>query len=131
MSLTGLLMVIGIIIAKYALAQPIQRKSIHIFVPIWLIILLIIISVIVLIWRYVVPILGYIFYSWSDLASTFSVFLLPIVSAIIAVYFWYRAKLTTKKDEKFRKFIIICLYENKFGELIRILVKIKNQWQAF
>jgi len=56
----------------------------------------------------------------------FSVFLLPIVGAIIAVYFWYRAKLTTKKDEKFRKFIIICLYENKFGELIRILDKNKE-----
>lgn len=126
MSLTGLLTVIGIIIAIYALAQPIQRKSTHIFVPIWLIILLTIISVIILIWRYVVPILGYIFYSWSDLASMVSVFLLPIVGAIIAIYFWYRAKLTTKKDEKFRKFIIICLYENKFGELIRILDKNKE-----
>ncbi len=126
MSLTGLLTVIGIIIAIYALAQPIQRKSIHIFVPIRLIILLIIISVIILIWRYVVPTLGYKFYPWSDLVSKISVFLLPIVGAIIAPIFWYKAKLTTKKDGKFREFILTSLYEDKFGELVRILNRNKE-----
>jgi hypothetical protein len=53
-------------------------------------------------------------------------FFLPVIGAIIAVIFWYRAKLTTKKDEKFRELILTCLYEDKFGELMRILNKNKE-----
>ncbi len=126
MSLEGLLTVIGIIIAIYALAQPIQRLSVHIFVPIWLIILLIGSSAIILIWRYAVPTLHYKFLPWSDLASMIWAFFLPVIGGIIAVIYWYRAKLTTKKNEKFRELILTCLYEDKFGELIRILNRNKE-----
>lgn len=126
MSLEGLLTVIGIIIAIYAMAQPIQRLSVHIFVPIWLIILLIGSSAIILIWRYAVPTLHYKFLPWSDLASMICAFFLPVIGAIIAVIFWYRAKLRSRKDGKFRELILTCLYEDKFGELIRILNKNKE-----
>ena len=126
MSLEGLLTVIGIIIAIYALAQPIQRLSVHIFVPIWLIILLIGSSAIILIWRYAVPTLHYKFLPWSDLASMICAFFLPVIGAIIAVIFWYRAKLRPRKNGKFRELILTCLYEDKFGELMRILDKNKE-----
>lgn len=36
MSLEGLLALIGIIIAIYAQAQPVQRRPISLIVPIWL-----------------------------------------------------------------------------------------------
>ncbi len=130
MSLEGLLTVIGIIIAIYALAQPIQRLSVHIFVPIWLIISLIIFSAVILMGRYAVHTFCryefFEFYPWSDFISMISTFLLPVVGAIIAVIFWYRAKLTSRKDGKFREFILTSLYEDKFGELIRILNKNKE-----
>lgn len=126
MSLEGLLTVAGIIIAIYALAQPVQRRSIHIFVPIWLLILLIVFSVGILIWRYAVPTFCYKFLPWSDFASMILAFFLPVIGAIIAVILWYRAKLKPSKDGKFREFIFTCLYENKFGELMRILDKNKK-----
>jgi len=126
LSLDGLLTVIGIIIAIYALAQPIQRLSVHIFVPIWLIILLICSSAIILIWRYAIPTLHYKFLPRSDLASIICAFFLPVIGAIIAVIFWYIAKLKSRKDGKFRELILTCLYEDKFSELVRILNKNKE-----
>ena len=130
MSLEGLLTVIGIIIAIYAMAQPIQRLSVHIFVPIWLIISLIIFSAVILMGRYAVHTFCHYeffeFYPWSDFISMTSAFLLPVVGAIIAVIFWYRAKLTSRKDGKFRELILTCLYKDKFGELVRILNRNKE-----
>jgi len=126
LSLEGLLTVAGIIIAIYALAQPVQRRSVQIFVPIWLLVSLIVCSAGILIWRYAVPIFNYEFLPWSDFASIIAAFSLPIIGAIIAVLLWIRAKLKPEKDWKFREFILTCLYENKFGELMRILNKNKK-----
>ena len=123
MSLEGLLALIGIIIAVYALAQPVQRRSIRLLVPIWLVILSVIISVSLLIWRYAVPTFCYAFYPWSDFASMIIALLIPIIGVLIAFHFWQRAKLKEKKDREFREFIKTSVKENKFDELIRILEK--------
>ena len=79
MSLEGLLTFIGIVIAVYALAQPIQRRSVPLFVPIWFVILMILFATGVSIWRYAVPTFFYDFYPWSDFASTLCYLFFPII----------------------------------------------------
>ena len=105
MSLEGLLTLIGIVVAIYALAQPIQRRSVPLFVPIWFVLFSIIISAGLLIWRYAVPTFCYDFYPWSDFASMVSAFFFPIIGLLTAYVFWHRAKLKKKKDAKFHRFI--------------------------
>jgi len=123
LSLEGLLTLIGIVVAVYALAQPIQRRSVPLFVPIWLVILSIIISAGLLIWRYAVPTFCYQVYPWSDFASMVGAFFFPIIGLLTAYVFWHRAKLKKKKDTKFQRFIFASYYEDKFDELMRILEK--------
>jgi len=123
LSLEGLLALVGIIIAVYALAQPVQKRSVLLLVPMWPLLSSILISACILIWRYAVPTFGYEFYPWSDFVSVVGAFSLPIVGAIIACVFWHKAKLTTKKDKKFRKFILTCIKDDRFDELLRILEK--------
>lgn len=121
MSLDGLLTLVGIVIAVYALAQPIQRQSVRLFAPKWFIFLSIIISAILLLWRYAVPTFCYQFYPESDMASVLGAFFFPIIGAITAYVFWNKAKLKKKKDKKFQEFILTSYYEDKFDELMRIL----------
>jgi len=123
LSFEGLLALIGIIIAVYALAQPIQRQSIRLLVPIKVLILSIFISAGLLIWRYSVGAFGYKFFPWSDFASMVGGFFLPIIGVIVAYIFWHRAKLSVNKNRGFRKFILTCIKENKYDELLRILDK--------
>ena len=123
MSLEGLLTLIGIIIAVYALAQPVQRRSIPLLVPMWLVPLSIVISAGLLIWRYAVLVLCFEFYPWSDLASMVGAFLFPITGVLVAYFYWRRAKLKKQKDTKFQRFILASYYEDKFDELMRIVEK--------
>jgi len=53
-------------------------------------------------------------------------FFLPIIGVIIAYILWHRAKLNSKKNYGVRKFILTCIKENKFDELLRILDKNKK-----
>lgn len=121
MSLEGLLTIIGLVVAVYALAQPIQRRSVPLFVPIWFVLFSIVISASFLIWRYIVPALCYKFLPWSDIGSVIGAFLFPILGILTAYTFWYRAKLTKRKDKKFQRFIYASYYEDKYDELMRIL----------
>ena len=123
MSLEGLLALVGILVAIYALAPPVQRQSVPLFGSIWLVILSIVISAGLLIWRYAVLIFSYKFYPWSDFASTIGAFLIPVFGVIVAYFSWRRAKLTAKKDKRFRKFVQTSIKENRFDESLRILGK--------
>lgn len=123
MSLEGLLTLIGIVIAVYALGRPIQRRSIPLFVPIWVVILLFFLSACLLIWRYIATSLGYKLYPLSDIGSMLGAFFFPILGVLTAYIFWHKAKLKKKKDKKFQRFIYASYYEDKFDELIRIIEK--------
>lgn len=127
MSLEGLLAIAGIIVAVYAIAQPVQRRSIMLFVPAWVVPIALLISAGILLWRKGVETFGYEFYTWSDFASTVTAFFLPVIAALVGVILWSRAKLTKGKDKKFYDFIMSCLRENKFDELVRIVEKNENQ----
>ena len=123
MSLEGLLTVIGIIIAVYALAQPVQRKSLPLFIPVWLVPVFLLLSVLILIWRYAVLTFGYEFYPWADIVSIVCAFFLPIIGALIAISLWHKAKLKNKTDKKFRNYIHTCHHDSKYDELVRIIEK--------
>ncbi|MBW8003361.1 MAG: hypothetical protein FVQ80_15335 [Planctomycetes bacterium] len=126
MSIDGLFTVLAITIALFALTQPIQRKTIIIFVPIWLLLAIFLVPTCVLIWREIVSVLGYEYYLWSDLVSRLIAILLPIIGLSISIYLWNRAKLGRNKDLKFRDFIHTSINEDKYGELARIIRK--NQY---
>ena len=123
MSLEGLLTIIAIIIAVYAFAHPVQRRSLRLFVPVWLIPVSLLVSACILIWRDAVLTFGYEFYQWSDFVSKLCAFLIPIIGALIAISLWSKAKLKNKTDKRFRDFILVCLHGNTFAELVRILKK--------
>jgi len=125
--LEGLLAIAGIIVAVYAIAQPVQRRSIMLFVPVWIVAVALLLSVGILVWRKGVEAFGYEFYPWSDFASTVTAFFLPVIAAFIAIFLWSKAKLTKRKNKKFYDFIMSCLRENRFDELVRIVEKNENQ----
>jgi len=110
-------------VAVYALAQPIQRRSVPLFAPMWFVLFTIVISAGFLIWHYIVPALCYKFLPWSDIGSVVGAFFFPIMGVLTAYAFWYRAKLTKRKDKKFQRFIYASYYEDKYDELMRILEK--------
>jgi len=121
LSLEGLLAISGIVLAVYAIAQPVQRRSISLFVPGCLIPCSLLLSAIVLFWGKGALIFGYQLLPWSDLASTLFAFLMPVSATLWAIYCWWEAKLSKGKDMQFRQFILTCLCEGKFDELVRIL----------
>ena len=123
MTLEGLLTLMGLIIAIYALAQPVQRRSIPLLVPMWLVLLSIVISASLLMWRYALRVLCIELYPWSDLASMVGAFIFPLAGLIIAYLYWHRAKISKQNDKKFRRFILASFYEDKFDELMRIVEK--------
>jgi len=123
LSLEGLLALLGIMVALYALAPPVQRHSVPLFASIQLVALSILVSAGLLIWRSAVMTFYFEFYPWSDFASQIGAFLIPVLGVIFAYSSWRRAKLTAKKDKKFRKFIQTSIKENKFDESLRILAK--------
>lgn len=127
MSLEGLLAIAGIIVAVYAIAQPVKRRSIMLFVPVLVVPASLLLSVGILVWRKGVETFGYQFYSWSDFASTVIAFFFPVIAALVAIFLWSRGKLTKDKDKKFRDFIMSCLRENRFDELVRIVEKNEKQ----
>lgn len=122
MTLGGLLAIIGIMIAVYALARPAQRKSIGLFAPRRFIIIGLSISAVLLIaleimlqWKVVCP------------AATFGLgtgaFLIPIGLAVWAVRSWERAKLTEDSEPRFKEFLLSCLRDSEYDEAVRILTK--------
>ena len=121
MSLEGLLAIAGIVLAVYAIAQPVQRRSISLFVPGWLVPFSLLLSAVVLFWREGASVFGYEFFSWSNFTLTVVSFFFPVIATSWAIALWYIARLTKSKDKRFRDFVLACLRECKFDELVRIL----------
>lgn len=121
MSFEGLLAISGIVLAVYAIAQPVQRRSISLFVPGWLVPFSLLLSAVVLFWREGASVFGYEFFSWSTFTLTVVSFFFPVIATSWAIALWHIARLTKSKDKRFRDFVLACLREGKFDELVRIL----------
>ncbi len=122
LTLGELLAIIGVILAIYALAKPPQRKSIGLFVPLWVVIVGIVFSVVLVLilhaliqWVVKAP-------AWRFFLGTVA-FLIPIGVICWAVIRWYRARLTKKSDPKFRSFLQSCISDGVYDEAVRVLTK--------
>ncbi len=122
MSLEGILAIAGIVLAIYSIANPVQRKSINLFVDWWVIPCSLAFSSVVLVWRQGALIFGYSLYPWADFASIVLSFLMPVIAVIHARYSWVRAGLKKSNEDKFREFIKTSLREEKYDELVRIIL---------
>ncbi len=128
MTLEGLLAIAGIIVALYAVAQPVQRRSVGLFVPVWLVPGSLVLSAVILLWREGGRAFGHEFSPRGDFAMTVASFALPIVATSSAIWLWHAARITKRKDTRFRGFVLTCLRENRFDELVRIIEK---NWGRF
>jgi len=122
MTLGGLLAIIGVILAIYALARPPQRKSIGLFVPLWVVIaglgtsgLLLLALGALIQWQVTSP-------GWRFALGT-AAFLIPIVVTLWAVLSWHKAALTKKSEPKFKEFLLSCLRDREYDEAVRILTQ--------
>ncbi|MBE3038999.1 MAG: hypothetical protein IMZ62_09340 [Chloroflexi bacterium] len=123
MTLDGLLAIIGIIFAIYALASPSQRQSINLFVPCWVVPGAVLVSYLILngldgreAWK--VPVCPEVAFVLKILA-----FLFPVGAGIWAGWRWKKARLSakTKTDGRFRDLLLTSLREGTFDEVVRIV----------
>ena len=122
MTLSGLLAIIGILIAVYALARPAQRKSIGLFVPLRAVIVglsvsggLLIALEVMLQWEVACP--------PATFALGTGAVLIPIGIAVWAALSWHRAVLTKETEPRFREFLLSCLRDAEYDEAVRILTQ--------
>jgi len=122
MTLGALLAIVGVILAIYALAKPPQRKSIGLFVPLWIVIAGLSVSGVLLLaleilvqWDVRAP-------GWKFALGTVA-FLVPLAVTAWAVLSWHRAKLEKKSEPRFRDFLLSCIRDGEFDESVRILTR--------
>jgi len=120
-TLNGLLAIVGIIIALYALARPIQQQSVKLFVPYRWIAVGLGISGLVLLALEALALWEIDVGPWVSFSMQVAALATPVGVALWAVRRWRRAELTAEKDGRFKGFILTSLRENSFDELVRIL----------
>lgn len=123
-TLEALLTFIGILVGVLAIARPVQRQSLILFVPVWVLPVAIGLSLVLLICRDaplgVIPPFGWplplVLYS-----LTLGAFLIPVGAAAWGWFSWHEARLTGKKIERVEEIFRTALREREFDEVERIL----------
>jgi hypothetical protein len=123
-TLEALLTFIGILVGVFAIARPVQRRSLILFVPSWVLPTAIGLSLVLLIcrdapfgvsppfgWR--LPLVLY--------GLTLGAFLIPVAAAVCGWFSWHKASLTGKKIERVEEIFQTALREREFDEVERIL----------
>jgi hypothetical protein len=123
MSLEGLFAIIALLVSLYALAQPIQRKTVTFFVPAWLIPSFLSIPAILVVWREILPLFKLEFLPAVDLGVRIITVFLPVGGVTVCMRLWQRARLSNKVDGKFRDLVEASINENRYQEVFRILMK--------
>lgn len=126
MSLEGLLTFFALLAAAAAVMKPVQRRSLLMFVPRWMVPLTILAGLTCLIFRDmplgIKPPLG-----WRlDLIAyflTLGAFVLPLAGALVAWVFWLNAKLTSHNISELEPFLQTALRESELDEVDRVLHK--------
>jgi hypothetical protein len=124
MTLEALLAFIGILVAIVAVARPVQRRSLTLFVSTWWLSAAILLSFFLIICRdapfgvrppfgWTLPIVVF--------GLTIAAFVVPILAAICGGLSWYRAKLTNKRIQCVGELFQAALREGEFDEVERIL----------
>ncbi len=100
MTLAALLTLFSILLAVLALARPVGRRSLTLFVPVWRLVAAILLSIAFIVCRDapfgVSPPFGW---SLSNVmfGLTLGAFMIPVLAGLWAWVSWYRAKLTGKR----------------------------------
>jgi hypothetical protein len=123
-TLEALLTFIGILVGVFAIARPVQRRSLSLFLPLWLLPVAIGVSFVLLICRDaplgVIPPFGWplplVLYG-----LTLSAFMIPVGAAVWGWFSWYRARLSGNRMERVEEIFQTALREREFDEVERIL----------
>lgn len=126
MSLEGLLTFFALLAAAAAIMKPVQRKSLLMFVPRWMVPLTILAGLTCLIFRDM-PLGIKPPFDWRlDLVAyllTLGAFVLPLAGALAAWMFWLNAKLTSHNISELEPFLQTALRESELDEVDRVLHK--------
>jgi hypothetical protein len=127
-TLEALLTFFGILIAILAIARPVQRESLKLFLRVWQWVLVgaVLLSVALIVCRDA-PLGWKPLFGWS-LSSvvfwlTFGAFAAPILAALCCWKAWERAKLTRKRANLVESVFKVALREREFDEVERIVRK--------
>lgn len=126
MTLEALLTFFGILVAILAIARPVQRHSLNLFLPWWCLGSGILLSLVLIICRdapfSVSPPFG-----WSlskvMFGLTVGAFIVPILAALWGWVSWDRAKLSGKRIKRVENVFRAALREREFDEVERIVRK--------
>lgn len=121
MTIASLMTVVGIVLALFALAHPVQRRSIAMFVAPKDILGSLVCSAVLLFIVEAFEAAGVTSLSFVWFLLRTSAIVIPIGAAAHAYGCWREAKLTADRTAEFRQFLLACLHEGAFEELIRIL----------
>jgi hypothetical protein len=123
-TLEALLTFIGILVGVLAIARPVQRRSLTLFVPLWVLPVAIGLSLLLLIFRDapfgVVPPFGWPL-SLVLYGLTLGAFLIPVGAAVWGWFSWYRARLSGNRMRRVEGVFQTALREREFDEVERIL----------
>jgi hypothetical protein len=125
-TLAALLTLFSILLAVLALARPVGRRSLTLFVPLWRLVAAIFLSLALIICRDAPfgmrPPFGWSL-SKTMFGLTLGAFLIPVLAGLWAWASWYRATLTGERLIRVESVFRAAMRERKFDEVERIVRK--------
>ena len=126
MTFAALLTLFSILLAVLALARPVGRRSLNLFVPVWRLVSAILLSIAFIVCRDaplgVSPPFG-----WSlskvIFGLTLGAFMTPVLAGLWAWISWHRANLTGERLKRVEGVFSAALREGEFDEVERIVRK--------
>jgi hypothetical protein len=132
LTLEALLTFFGILVAVLAIARPVQRLSLRLFVPAWRLAAALLLSLALIICRDAPFGLSPPF-GWPldtvVFGLTVGAFIIPVLAALWGWASWDRAKLTDKRIGEIENIFTAALREREFDEVERILRKNQGRLQ--
>ncbi len=123
MTLNGLLALAGILVAIVALADPVQRRSILLFIPRTILLVALAASVLAVVYLRAAEVWSMALPRWSQFLLYSGSFFAPLLGVLACVLYWHQAHLTEDKVDGFRDVVHAALRQGTYDELVRILKK--------
>jgi hypothetical protein len=125
-TLEALLTFFGILVAVLAIARPVQRLSLRLFVPAWRLGVALLLSLALIVCRDapfgVRPLFGWPL-DKAVFGLTVGAFIIPVLAALWGWFSWDRAKLTPRRIAHIENVFKAALREREFDEVERIVRK--------
>lgn len=127
MTLDGLLALGAILVAIVAIADPVQRRSILLFIPRTLLFAALGASVLVVVFLRAAEVWNVATPPWARFVLYSGSFSVPVLAVVACILSWHRANLTKRKVDGFRDVVHAALRQGTYDELERILRKNEQQ----